>query len=468
MSIQALRTGEHPLDAELGDSWMLSWLIPAFQVLTRNWKALLPWALAFGAYLWLLPHLLLAGGSGGSDFEQFFDRLQTTAVTVALMAFGYAALARSEGSDYGLGGVLPLPLAAQRLTLVTLVWIVGSGLVGWLLAKALVALAQTGFAIQMAMKLFELMGWWSVPFVLWLLSPIASFSGTVHALTQVRAIRGEEPILELVWSSVVIVFTQPMRLLIPTYVVFGMLILVGYGSLELLADGMVTLMRGLGWGSIIVFGAVIVTLSLPFWFVIERAYVPFMGIEDDVDSTPMAEVAPAPAEDPAVELARLQTEQGADAAARRLANWVRARQQPQPELVRLAGLLSDKAAWSRELGAVAAEWQDNGRPGELAFAVATGLAADGAFLMDRPASVLAISKRLTVQERVDLATRLLINFLKHHRAHADHLPSGLQLARVLAMHSGNADGARKLLGQLQQLYPNDPQAQQLSKQLGLG
>ncbi len=45
--------------------------------------------------------------------------------------------------------------------------------------------------------------------------------------------------------------------------------------------------------------------------------------------------------------------------------------------------------------------------------------------------------------------------------------AGLQLARVLATHANNPDGARKLLAQMAQLYPADPQPGQLIKQLGL-
>ena len=56
--------------------------------------------------------------------------------------------------------------------------------------------------------------------------------------------------------------------------------------------------------------------------------------------------------------------------------------------------------------------------------------------------------------------------LKLQRAHADHLAAGLQLARVLATHSNNVEGARKLLGQLSKLYPNESQIAQMEKVLG--
>lgn len=458
----------HPLDQELEDSGMLGWILPTLSVLVGNLRVILPFAVAFGLYLWILPHILLSPGST-SQIADWFDQLQMTTVSVALLGFAYIMLARAEGADHGLAYVPPLRGVAMRLALVTLIWAVFFAVTGWLTSKLVAALATTPVFLSLGLKLFSWLGWWSIPFVIWVISPLGALLGTAHALSQIRSLRAEEPVIELILDSAKTVFTQPRRIIFPCYVIVGVLILVGYIGLELLARAIAPLIQQLGTANLFIFGMLIVAFTVPYWFVLERAYLPFLGIEDDVG--PVAAGVATPAQettvDPAAELSQLQIEQGPDAAARRLVNWVRQRRANQAEFARLAGVLSDTSALTQELSALAGEWQDNARPGELAWIVSEGLGRQPQFLMDRPALVLAISKRLTVLERTDLAQRLLLNFLKSHRNHSDHLPAGMQLARLLAMHAGNAEGARKLLMQLQQIYPGDPQPAQLLKQLGL-
>ncbi|MFO1493266.1 MAG: hypothetical protein U1F26_01225 [Lysobacterales bacterium] len=454
----------HPLDQELEDSGMLSWILPSLSLLLSHLRTLLPYALGFGAYLWILPHILWSSSSS-SQLADIFDQLQMTLVSVTLLALAYIALARAEGSDYGLGAIPPLRGIAIRLGLVTLIWAVTFAVVGWLLGKVFAALATTPMFLSLAVKLFGLMGWWSIPFVIWVISPIGALFGTAHALSQIRAIRAEEGVIDLVLDSLRTVFTQPRRIILPCYIIAGVLLLVGFGAFQLLAKAIAPLIQQLGTASLFVLGVGIVAATVPYWFVLERAWLPQLGIEDE-DAAEAESAAPAPPPvDPAQELAQVQTEQGPEAAARRLVNGIRQRRVQAGEFARLAAIISEPAQLAQELSALAAEWQDNPRPGELAWVVQEGMNRSPQFLMDRPGNVLAISKRLTVLERIDLAQRLLLSFLKLHRSHPDHLPAGMQLARLLAMHAGNAEGARKLLEQLKTLYSNDPQPAQLLKQL---
>ncbi|MFO1249730.1 MAG: hypothetical protein U1E77_00955, partial [Inhella sp.] len=356
----------HPLDQELEDSGMLSWILPSLSLLLSHLRTLLPYALGFGAYLWILPHILWSSSSS-SQLADIFDQLQMTLVSVTLLALAYIALARAEGSDYGLGAIPPLRGIAIRLGLVTLIWAVTFAVVGWLLGKVFAALATTPMFLSLAVKLFGLMGWWSIPFVIWVISPIGALFGTAHALSQIRAIRAEEGVIDLVLDSLRTVFTQPRRIILPCYIIAGVLLLVGFGAFQLLAKAIAPLIQQLGTASLFVLGVGIVAATVPYWFVLERAWLPQLGIEDE-DAAEAESAAPAPPPvDPAQELAQVQTEQGPEAAARRLVNGIRQRRVQAGEFARLAAIISEPARVAQELSALAAEWQDNPRPGELAW-----------------------------------------------------------------------------------------------------
>ena len=463
------RNGVHPFDDTLADAWLLSWILPSLQVLRRNILRIAPVALAYGVYAWLLPHLLLSGGSGGLG-SRIVDSVQISVVLAAVMAFGYISLVRSEGEPYGLAQVPATAGIVERLALITLFWLIFSVVLGWVVKGLLGALMKSPSFLEMGMWLFSKLNWWSIPFVLWLFSPIGFWLATVSALTQIRAIRGEEPVNEIVVDSFRRVFAQPLRIAVPAYILVASGILLLYVFAELIFNGLAAYVMRSGSAAVIGMVAVGIALALPFWFVIERVYAPELGLEDDVEIGLEDAGEPLPAIGIEVslsdQLAALQAEQGVQAAARQLANWVRAHHGNFAELQGLFQRLSQPELLSRELSVVAIEWMSGKKSGDLPWLVEQGLAMNPAFMMDAPDHVLSLSKKLTAADRADLASRLLLSMLKLQRAHADHLAAGLQLARVLSTHSNNVEGARKLLGQLSKLYPNESQIAQMEKVLG--
>jgi hypothetical protein len=464
------RSGVHPFDASLDQQWLLAWIVPSLQVLKRNVLVMAPVALGFGVYAWLLPKLLLTGIDSGS-FSRIFDSLQVTTVVAAFMGVGYALLARSEGAPWGLGQLPPTAGIAQRLAVITLFWLIASALFGWLLQGVLGGLVKSPSFIEFGMWLFGKLGWWSIPFVLWLFSPIGFWLATVSALTQIRAVRGEEPVNEIVVDSFRRVFADPLRIAVPAYILTAAAIFVLYVFAELILEGLVGALVRLGSGAMIVFAAIGMALALPFWFVIERVYAPELGLEDDVEIglDDAGETLPEPVVERVSlpeQLRRLLAEQGAPTATRQVADWVRARKGSPAELQALMQQLGQPELLARELSPLVVEWSPSSKPGELPWLVEQGMSLSPAFMMDAPGHVLALSKKLTMSERADLASRLLMSMLKQHRGHADHLPAGLQLARLLATHSNNVDGARKLLAQLARIYPEAAEVGQMLKQFG--
>ena len=464
------RNGVHPFDDALAQEWLLSWIVPSLQVLKRNALVILPVALGYGVFVLVLPYVQLSGFGQGGSWRALVDGVVGAMLTTAICGLGYARLARAEGGPHGLGYLAPTPGIAQRLALVTGFWLLFGLLLVWILRGLLYALAKSSGFIELSMWTFGKLGWWSIPFVLWLFSPIGFWLATLSALTQIRAIRGEESVDRIILDSFARVQQNLLRIVVPAYLLTAALILVTWIGAELIADGLVSLIMHTGRGFVFAAVALAFALMLPFWFVIERVYAPELGLEDDVEigledagedlSALVAELSLAD------QLTHVQAEQGPEVAARQVANWVRARQAQPAELLALFRQCAQPDVLARELSAVAIEWTGASKAGDLGWLVDQGLTLAPAFMMDAPGQVLALARGLTAANRSDLATRLLLNMLKQHRTHPDHLAAGLQLARVLATHSNNVDGARKLLGQLSKLYPDEAQISQLSKQLG--
>lgn len=471
MGTLAARTGEHPFDTALAGTWLWHWILPSWQVLARHWMRILPVALGYGVFIWLWPDLMASGIGRAGAWRQIVDSVIGSAVTAALCAAGYIALVRAEGQPWGLARVAPAQGIAERLALVMGFWLLFGLVLAWILRAMLMALAKSPSFIEFGMWLLGTFGWWTVPLVLSLFSPIGFWLATLSAVTQIRAIRGEEPIGDILVDSFQRVNRDLLAIAIPAWALSAVAIGVLWIGAEVIANGLAGLVVRAGWGIVIVFGAITMLLLLPFWFVIERVYLPELGVEEDLESSLEQAAEAAPASAPAVslaeQLARVHAEEGAEIAARRLANWVRSRLRSQAELAALMQQLGQPEALARELAPLAVEWASTSRPGELSWLVDQGMALQPQFLMDLPDRVLAVAKKLTFAERSDLASRLLLAFLKQHRTHPEHLAAGLQLARVLATHSNNLEGARKLLAQMAQIYPDDPQPAQLLKQLGL-
>lgn len=470
MTGASARSGAHPFDESLADAWAWRWILPSWQLCVQHWRSIVPVALAYGVAVWLLPKLQLSGPGKDEFWRLGIDVLLATAVSATLMAIGYVQLARAEGGPYFVGQVQPGADIARRMAQLSAFWIGFALLVGFLIRLLVTVAFKTELAIRLTLWLFGKLGWWSIPFMTWLIAPIGIALGVWAALTHVRAIRGDEPIAALVVDSARRVGTGVLRILIPAWVIGALLILLTWVAAKPISAVFLKLAIQAPALTVIVGAAIGMAQALALWFVIERVYAPELGAEpvDEEEALPAALATESERQPLAQQLAELQQAEGPAVAARRLVNWIRARQRPPAELAALFASVGDREALVREMGTLAVEWSATSRPGELPWLVDQGLTLSPQFMQDQPDRVLALAKKLTSAERADLATRLLLGFLKQHRAHPDHLAAGLQLARVLATHAGNPDGARKLLAQLAQIYPSDPQAGMLLKQLGLG
>lgn len=178
-----------------------------------------------------------------------------------------------------------------------------------------------------------------------------------------------------------------------------------------------------------------------------------------------AAVAPSAADAARARVSALVEAGETDGAARDLVEQLRQRRLGREEF--LAGLeaLPLDAALLPELAALASQWQSSGRSDDLAWLVRVGLKRDRGFLMDRPDAALAIAQQLAAADQPQLAGHLLLAFVNRHRDHASHRDAGLRLARLLAFHLDNVDGARQLLDRLGLAYPDDVDLARLRTQL---
>lgn len=462
------RGGEHPFDDELAQANLLGWIVPSLHVLARNAIQLAPFALAFGLFAWLSPHLKLHPWLISGAFGEFLDATVMLAVGTAIAGFGYAVLAHNEGAPWGLGRIAPLPAAAARLAALALFW----GVLGWLIARFVDGVTDSPGLARLMFQLFQLLGIWALYLVVWLLSPLLVMYASVQVLSQVRAIRAEEPLPGLVADSFRAVFGQSGRFLVPTWIIAGVLILLMHGAIQLWGGNLLLLALRLNHVAIGFIAAALLLLTLPWWFVLERALRPELGLEGEASLAPLptgGTQRPVPVvlspDDWASEVAAIEEADGPVLASRRLVDAVRARSLPADGFATALAGLRNTAALPRELGALAVDWQATGRGGELGWLLEQGLALHRDFLMDRPDHVLAIAKRLTQQERPLPASKLLLQFLGRHQAHPDHVEAALQMARLLAYYRNNPDAARRLLTQQQAVHPDDPRIPALLRQL---
>lgn len=464
------RRGEHPLDARLSEAGMLAWFGPTFALLAGHVARLAPFALAFGAFVWLLPHITLGNILQPGGWRGLFDAAVQTLGSTAIMVAGFRTLAAAEGAPYGVGAVRPLAEAAGTVLALAAFWAVA----GWLVGKLLGELLTTPVVMRMMFALVRALGAWGVYLLFVALSPLVFMLAHVSALTYVRAVRSDESFGEILSDSFAAVFGQPWRFVPSSLVIATVLVLLAH----FLGQGM---LRGLfrmtmDWGLLpfAVLAALGTLFTLPWWFVVERALRPHLGVEAEPDaagappdaaSAVAAAVAAAAPVDQGARFAALAASDGAVPAARRLVAELRGRRLDRAGFeAGLAGL-PDPAPALPELAALAETWQEASRPGELAWLVGLGLKLDRGFLMDRPDQVLAIGKRLAQQQHVQLAGRLLLNFLNRHRGHPDHAEVGVQMARLMAFGRDDSAGARRLLEQLQGVHPGNPAIAALLRQL---
>lgn len=462
--------GEHPLDQRLSESGMLAWFVPCFALLANHLVRLAPFALAFAAFLWLLPHITLAGPFQSGGWRSFVDAAVQTLVSTAIMVTGYRTLASAEGSPYGVGALRPLADAATTLLGLVVFW----GLTGWLLGEIFGALAQSQMFLRMVFSLFNHFGVWGLYALIVLLSPLVILLAHVSALSYVQALRSEQPLLEILLESFAVVFGQARRFVPASLLIGVVLVLIIHLGGQSLLSFLFRLVLQFGMVVVAVFGAAATLIALPWWFVAERALRPDLGVEDNVGDSEDAEhgaddlttaVATSAAIDHGARFAAIAATEGAEAAGRRLVAELRGRRLDTAGFEAGLSGLPDASVVLPHLSALAQTWQEASRPGELAWLIGLGLKLDREFLMDQPDQVLSLGKRLGQQQQAQLAGRLLLNFLNRHRRHPDHAEVGVQVARLMAFQRNDSAGARRLLEQLQTLHPNHPSITAMLRQL---
>lgn len=480
---QPRRDGAHPLDEQLYESGMLDWVVPSLQLLIARIVTIAPFAVAMAAYVWLAPKLMLSTPFHDSGWREFIDAVVRTAIVTAILLSGYVALARAEGRPYGVGAILPARDCVARAAAVTVFW----SIAGWLLGEVIQAILSSAPVFRLILNLVRLFDVWGVYLLLWVLSPLSFMLATVSGLTYIGAVRGNEALGQLFGNAFSLVFGQARRFLVPSLVIAGVLILVGHFILRVFARDLLRLFFLHGMPILMVFGAVLVLVTLPWWFVMERALRPELGVEDDPE--PLSEMGGAiddrgsqssPAVTAGATVAAMSTpstdeirarftamaeSEGALMAARRLVAELRGRRLDRTAFMAGLEALPADAPVLAEMAGLAESWREASRPGELAWLVRTGLKRDKTFLMDRPDTALAVAQRLVGQQQPQPASHLLLAFLNHHRRHPSHLDAGLRLARLLAFELDNVEGARRLLDKLEAGYPDNQLVQTLRRTL---
>lgn len=481
--------GAHPIDAQVGQSGMVGWILPTLEIASRNLFALLPAVVLVVLTMFLSPHLRMATAASG-EFVQLLDQLVISAIGTAIAAFGYVLLVRREGAAHGIDSTAPVNEMAVRLLLLLLFWNVVGYLLGRLLISVLTAEWMLRLYIPRLIWLTSQIGQINaVLFVVWVFSPLFAVLGCMGALGNVLCVRTRWSFTTILSESIGQVGSQLGRLILPSYVVFGILLVllrVLIGLADLAGPGILQ-----HWQLLLaMFVAVGTWLGLAWWFVLERAYMPYASVNGELGQlprppplppansrTPLLSKANAPAM-PALNAAQtldltrqdiLAHLNAADpaAAVSTFARWLRHSQRSVADLHTLLQLFEHHwEALQTELAALTADMARNNRSFEAVELSRLGLQHNPAFMADQPDSVLAYAKRLVQLEHPDLSARLLATFVRQHRQHPDFLNAGLLLARLLMTHANQPETARKLLTHLKTSHPQEMQIDLLLRQLG--
>lgn len=479
----AVRNGIHPLDEPLADSGMLRWFLPSLDVAWRHVLTILPASLILCALIltarWWIQWIPWPRGELSGHVMQFCGSV----LGMAIAAFAYVLLVRSEGRPHGVGGVAPAGSMALRLLVMVLIWAVASGLVNWVLQSLVGSRALQ----PLVFWLVNTFGLVNGPLLLgWVFSPVFVFLAVLSTLCYVMCIRSELSIDDILATVFGRVFER-WRVLLISGLIFAALLIV---LLRVVIELPFGWLRGIGEAGayllICLLAVLILTWAMAWWFVQERALLPECGLEDDLDeesSAPPAQpsgpplrasrVAPVQLSDAqTLELARHElqlklADNAPDAAVEVFARWLRDRQRSVNDVKSMLDLLDAHwTALAAPLSAVTAELARNNRSFEAVELSRHGLTRDPAFMNDQPDVIPAWAKRLVQLEHPDLAIRLLATYARHHRTHAGYLGGGLLLARLLISHANQPEAARKLLGMLKTSYPQELQIDQLLRQLG--
>lgn len=471
----------HPLDAPLQDSSILSWFGPALALMVQRAVVIAPFALAMALYVWLLPHLAIAGPFD-SVWWFHLDGLLRSAVVTVVTVLGFCVLARVEGEPWGHGALASWQTSAIRVAILVVFWYV----VYWLISVAVSELVSFPWLLQLGMRVINAFGFWGLYLLIAVLSPLPMMLATVHMLSCIHAVRSEEPLPESLMASFGLVFGQPGRFVLPFMLVTFAVCVLFHLIAKVAPQQVLRVLFENSTLLVITLTVIGTAFTLAWWFVAERALRPDLGRDPDAGfragDAAAAETGPgsgtaslaaptavsdstAHPEDLAQQLADLARDAGPVMAARRLVAWLRGRRLSQADYPVVRDALTDVSALAPALAGLALEWRELSRPGELAFVVGEGQRLDRGFLMDHPDQVLATAKRLGMQEQHDLAARLLLPFLDRHKSHPDHAEAGVQMARILAFHRDKPEAGLRLLQQLLTIHPEHPAILAMIRQL---
>lgn len=298
-------------------------------------------------------------------------------------------------------------------------------------------------------------------------SPLFWLTYIFSWLLFIGAVRGNEPLPELFVQSARAVFLQPARFLMSSLIVTGSLIVVSH----LLGKLLFGLFREVFLRAPTFIVALLVSLTMffivPFMFVIERALRPQLGVEPDLD--PVEEepgfVVPQGGESWREHVARQVESEGPDAAARALVQALRDRMLDRLAFQTALAALPPKAPVMAEMSKLATEWSRTGTVPDLTWLVHLGLQRDKAFLAADADTALSVAQRLAGEDQNVLAAHLLLGVFNRQHGQQAQREAGLRLARLMAFRMDNADGARRLLERIRQLFPGDREVDRLAAQL---
>jgi hypothetical protein len=423
---KGLRQG-HELDPRLAGANMLAWFRPMFRLLFRHWPitfgagvaalvvehliARLPWP-------WLQPWWVIA-------LNGFVQTLALTLVVVS--AYRVVAQRESVGTALALNEWSPTLLCAAQIAVVwTALACIAAGAL-FLAGKALTGLLpQLGSAGAVILVLF-FYAVLVIPIVLFLLAPLWATLAVASALSSVHAVRSLENGLGAVLASLRLAFDQKWRVLWPSYAL-GLLAIALYALFTYASIVSSALPAG-----IVQFLTIALTaMGVAMTFVVERAYLPDLGLEP-TDELPTAAAPGAP---------------GAGVGA------------PAPNRGAAAVAAPSTAA---DVAALIEDELRSNRTYRLVELVERGVALDANFFAGHPDSTIALAKKLVQAERSDLALRLLQTYLKENRGHRLHLTAALLVANVLARDPRRLADAARFLSQVKTLYPNEPMVDQLMR-----
>jgi len=462
----------HPLDDELRDTMIHRWLLPPFRAIAVQPLILGMAAVLSVLLLWFATNISASQLGVSYRTAEFVDALALSFFGFCIGVVFYKIYAEAEGSPYGVGWTVQWSELPLRAACLFLIWLVAQVLM--VLALRLMSeLIGRGFAGAFGQGRSVIGAALGLSLALSVILPWALLLGFTQLMSIVLLVRTQSSPIEAFTTAFRVLWSDPMRVVfLVGLCVFAFCLVL---SIAVWLSGPIGLLTLLSiwvhlasipaWAGALLYLAVLMW-SYAFWFVLERAYLPELGLDPEAETA--AEDGSSPVLETALEKLKraLQREQDSDnikAAAvavslrRKEVSW------PEVEALTAALLPAQRNALYREIAlalGAAQQWA------ALADLMQRGLADDTRFLADRPELILPYSRGLLGVGRHELSLRLLAPFLREQRARPEHLDAVLTSARLLMTHAGKPELARKMLEHFKAAYPDEPQIPQLIKILG--